>query len=266
MMNDFEMIVHQIPGKEDATIYLVFDVHLGSRECREQDFIEFINSIKDKPNTYVILGGDLLDNGTRNSLTNVFRATLSPSAQKREMAKILEPIRGQILCATDGNHERRNRDVDDAPILDIMSKLDLEHLYRPNMAFVKIQMGEQENANGNRSCSRYRPTYVFCVTHGSGGGALPGGIINRNERMGYALDGVDCLVVGHSHKPMISQPGKIVVDTHNNNVTIKPFKVVVATSWLDYGDYAMQKMLQPTSHALQTIRLSAFKKEMVVTM
>jgi hypothetical protein len=95
---------------------------------------------------------------------------------------------------------------------------------------------------------------------------LPGGVLNKNQRMGYALDGVDCLVVGHSHKPMISQPGKIVVDPRNNLVSVRPFKVVVATSWLEYGDYAMQKMLQPTSFAMQSIRLSAHTKELVVTM
>lgn len=263
MLSDFEMIVHQIPGKDDITIVPIYDVHLGSRECKEQEFIDFIDSIKDKPNVYVILGGDLIDNGTRNSITNIFRATMMPSAQKREMAKLLEPIRDKILCSVSGNHERRNRDVDDDPCYDIMAKLDLEQLHRENMAFLKVQLGKKA---GERGDSKYRPSYTFCITHGAGGGMLPGGVINRNERMGYALDGVDCLVVGHSHKPMISQPGKINVDNRNNKVSVVPFKVVVATSWLNYGDYAAQKMLQPTSHALQTIHLSAFKKEMVVTM
>ena len=95
---------------------------------------------------------------------------------------------------------------------------------------------------------------------------LPGATINRNERFGYALDGVDAVIVGHSHKPMMSQPGKIVVDKYNNKVSIVPFKVIVATSWLNYGDYAAQKMLLPSSHALQTLTLSAYKKEMVGTM
>ena len=267
MLPDFEMVVHQIPTKQDITIIPIYDVHLGSRECREQEFISFIDSIKDKDNVFVILGGDLIDNGTRNGITNVFRATMPPSAQKREMAKILEPIRDKILCSVSGNHERRSgKDADDDPVYDIMAKLDLEHLHRENMAFLKIQLGEQENDNGTRKAAKYRPTYTLCVTHGSGGGILPGATINRNERFGYALDGVDAVIVGHSHRPMISQPGKIVVDSRNNKVSIVPFKVIVATSWLDYGDYAMSKMLLPTSLAMQTVTLSAFHKEMVVTM
>lgn len=264
MLPDFEMVVHQIPTEKDITIVPIYDVHLGSRECMEKEFISFIDSIKDKDNVFVILGGDLIDNGTRNSVTNIFRATMSPSTQKREMAKILEPIRDKILCSVSGNHERRSgKDADDDPVYDIMAKLDIEDRHRENMCFLKIQLGK--NA-GTRGDSKYRPSYTICVTHGAGGGMLPGATINRNERFGYALDGVDAIIVGHSHKPMISQPGKIVVDKYNNKVSIVPFKVITATSWLNYGDYAAQKMLQPTSHALQTLTLSAYKKEMVVTM
>ena len=143
---------------------------------------------------------------------------------------------------------------------DIMCKLDLEHLYRENMAFVKIQMGK---LNGD---GRKNPTYCICVTHGSGGGILSGGTINRNERFGYVLDGVDALIVGHTHKPMISQPAKIVVDKFNNKISFKPFKVISSTAWLDFGGYAAQKMLIPSSHALQTMTLCGKRKDIVITM
>ena len=84
--------------------------------------------------------------------------------------------------------------------------------------------------------------------------------------MAFCCDGIDALIVGHSHKPMLSQPGKIVVDNRNNKVSVVLFKVISATSWLDYGDYAAQKMLTPSSHCIQKIRLSAKDKEMAVTM
>lgn len=78
----------------------------------------------------------------------------------------------------------------------------------------------------------------------------------------------DALLVAHSHKPMISQPNKILIDTHNNRVTVKPFKVIVASSWLSYGGYAVRKQLLPTSHAPQIITLSARhdRKKITVTM
>jgi calcineurin-like phosphoesterase family protein len=186
---------------------------------------------------------------------------MRPSEQKRLMAKMLEPLKGRILCAVSGNHERRSmKDADDEPTYDIMCKLDLEHLYRENLAFVKLRIGDQK---GNGSTN---PTYTLAVTHGAGGGALSGGTVNRNERFGYAIEGVDALIVGHSHKPIITQPAKLVVDHANNKISVKPFKVVVSTAWLGYGGYAAQKMLIPSSHSVQRICLAGKHKELTVTM
>ena len=232
----------------------------------EQKFIKFIKDIEDTPNVYLALGGDLIDNGTRSSVSNIFRATMAPSQQKKEMVNILRPVADRILCAVSGNHERRSgKDADDDPMYDIMAKLDIEDRYRENVAFVKIQLGQKYHKRGGRSGSDNRPTYTMAVIHGTGGGVLSGGVINRNERLGYSVDGIDIMLVGHSHKPIVSQPGKIVFDSRNNKVSIKPFKVISATSWLEYGGYAAQKMLLPTTHTLQLITLKGNKKDIVVT-
>ena len=155
---------------------------------------------------------------------------------------------------------RSGKDADDDPTYDIMCKLDIEHIYRENIAFLKIQMG---NVKGS---GKTNPTYMLTVTHGAGGGMLTGGSVNRNERFGYVVDGMDCLIVGHTHKPFVTQPSKIKIDTHNNKVSFKPFKVVSSTSWLKYGGYAAQKMLLPSSHAPQVITLCGDHKEIKVTM
>lgn len=267
MLSDFEMIVHEFPTGDDVTIIPIADVHLGAQECMEQEFISFIETVAGKPNTYIILCGDLLNNATKSSVSNIYEEVYRPSEAKRMMAKILEPVRDKILCSVTGNHERRSsRDVDDDPNYDILCKLDLEHLYRENMAFVKIQLGKQENESGTRTAGYQRPCYTLVVTHGSGGGILTGASINRNERFGYAVDNMDALISAHTHKPAVTQPGKIYIDTRNNRVCVKPFKVVTATSWLNFGGYAAQKMLLPSSHALQTLTLRGSHKEMVVTM
>ena len=249
-------------GGHDITVIPISDVHLGSPECMEQDFISFIDSVAKKPNVYLILGGDLIDNGTKSSVTNPFRATMPPSQQKKEMATILEPVRDRILCFVPGNHERRSgKDADDDPVYDIAAKLDLEDLYRENIAFVKIKMGKEGRSNGT-----YRPTYVITVVHGAGGGILTGGAVNRGERFGYVIDGMDALIVGHTHKPYTTQPGKIQIDPFNNKVSIKPFRVISSTSWLQYGGYAARQMLLPTTHCLNTLTLCGHHKEIIVTM
>lgn len=261
MLSDFEMITHKFPERPDLTIVPISDVHIGSSEQMWDEWESFCKRVLSKPDIYITLGGDLMNNGTRASVSNLFEETMRPRDQKRLLVEMLTPIKDRILCAVSGNHERRSgRDADEDPTYDILCKLDIENLYRENIAFVKIQMGEQ-NSNGKQN-----PTYMLVVTHGAGGGALTGGAVNRNERFGYAIDGADAIIVGHTHKPFITQPAKICIDKHNNNVTIKPFKVISSTSWLRYGGYAAQKMLAPTSHAVQTITLCGTKKEIIATM
>jgi UDP-2,3-diacylglucosamine pyrophosphatase LpxH len=263
MMSDFDMIVHAFP--EDVTIIPVADVHLGARECMERDFAAFLNWVKETENVYLVLCGDLINNGVKNSVTNIYEETLMPSQAKRLMANYLEPVRDRILAAVGGNHERRSsREVDDDITLDIMAKLDCEHLYRENLAFVKIQLGEKYHASGSLRKYKDRPTYCLAVAHGAGGG-MTGGAVNRNERFAYALENVDAVITGHTHRPAFTQPAKIHVDLHNNKVTVKPFRVITASSWLRYSGYPAQKLLTPTSFVKEALTLKAVNKEMVVT-
>ena len=262
MPRDFDMIVWKFPRNEDIHLHFIADVHLGAQEHMAAEWERFCASVLDDTNAYIILGGDLINNATRNSISNIFDETMRPREQKRVMAEMLLPLKDRILCALPGNHEGRSgKDADDDPMYDIMCKLDLEDYWRENIAFVKIQIGTP-NAQ-----SEHLNTYSLAVMHGSGGGILTGGIVNRNERFAYAIDGIDALLVGHSHKPAITQPGKILVDTRNNQVSMKPFKVITATSWLTYGSYAVKKQFLPTSHAPQVITLHAGKhKKLTVTM
>lgn len=259
MISDFELITHHFPDRNDITIYPISDVHLGAAEHMTREWELFCQRVKNEPNSYIILGGDLISNATRNSVSNIFEETMRPREQKKIMVTMLEPLRDKILCAVSGNHERRNRDVDNDITYDIMCKLDLEWVYRENIAFVKIQMGKP------RGDGKKNPTYILTVMHGSGGG-LTGGTVNKNERFGYVLDGADALIVGHTHKPYVTQPAKLKIDAQNNRASIKPFKVISMTSWMTYGGYAAQKMLLPTSHAPQTITLCGKRKLMTVTM
>lgn len=227
----------------------------------EAEWKAFCEKILSEPDSYITLGGDLINNATRSSVSNVFEEVYRPATQKKMMAEMLKPLRDKILCAVSGNHERRSvKDADDDPTFDILCKLDLEDIYRENIAFLKLQFGEQ-SANGN-----INPTYMIVVTHGAGGGMLTGGAVNRNERFGFVLDGCDALIVGHTHKPFVTQPSKIKIDSHNNKVSVRPFKVVSSTSWLEWGGYAAQKMLTPSSFAPQTMTLFGKQKKIQVTM
>lgn len=261
MISDFHIIQKRITKKADITIYPIADIHLGAAEHNESAWREFRTKIMKEENSYIILGGDLINNGIKSSVSNVYDETMRPREQKKLLVEMLSPLQDKILCAVSGNHERRSsREVDDDIIYDVMCKLDIEELYRENLAFLKIQFGTA------RSDGKVNPTYVICTTHGTGSGIMTGASVNKAEKFGYVLDGVDALIVGHNHKPWTTQPGKLKVDPHNNLVTVKPFKVLSCSSWLDYGGYAANKNLLPTTRTEQKLILCCKEKKMTVEM
>lgn len=261
MKDDFDIIVRRFPN-EDIRLYGFFDAHLAAKEHMEKEFIDCRDMILADKNAYVVLGGDLLNNAIKSSVSNVYEEVMRPREAKRIMTELLKPLaaEGRVICGTGGNHERRNRDCDDDIIYDIMAKLDIEDLYRENMCFVKLQFG------ASRGDGAKNPTYRIMVTHGAGGGALTGGAVNKAERFGGIIDGIDLMMVGHTHKPFITAPAKLVFDPYNNRVSVKPFRVVSLSSWLSYGGYAMQKMLLPAANLPQVVTLHGKRKKIEVTM
>ena len=64
MLHDLDLISHSFPG--DIDIFPISDVHLGAMEHAETEWQSFIKSVE-KSNAYLILAGDLLNNGVRTS-------------------------------------------------------------------------------------------------------------------------------------------------------------------------------------------------------
>lgn len=243
-MDDLKLITHTIASPQ-ITVIPVSDVHLGAIEHCKKEWSKFCDMIKNTPDTYITLGGDLINNSIRTSVANPFDEVMRPKDQKKRMVEYLEPIRDRILCAVSGNHEARSmKDADTDITYDIMAKLDLEDLYRENAAFVKLSLGQRYDGS-----KKANTTFILCVTHGAGGGIYTGATVNRNERFANVIEGVDCFFVGHSHKGTVSRPTKLVVNSNTNVISVKPITVVSSESWLNYGGYAMRKMLLPSESA-----------------
>ena len=253
MRKDTEMIPHRFDS--DIVIYPIADVHFGAAEHNFEAWFSVCKEILAQDNAYIVLNGDLINNATRSSVSNIFEETLRPREQKKAMVEMLTPLRDRILCITSGNHERRSiKDADDDPTYDIACKLDLEDLYRQNIAFLNIGIGKRTDTGGANQ------SYRIAVTHGAGGGIYTGATVNRNERFGNIVDGLDCLIVGHTHKGTVSRPGKLYIDAANNQIVQRDFLVVSCVSWMEYGGYAAQKMLLPAAHSQpQKLLLKAYQ-------
>lgn len=245
MKNDMQMIIRDFPG--EIAVYAVADIHYGAILHNEAGWERFCNQILQEPNAYLILHGDLINNSVRGSVgTGVFE-DIRPSEQKNRMAEMLRPLQERILCMVPGNHEARSsKDTDDCPLYDIACRIDCEDIYRENAAFLSLRIGKRNNsekANSNQS-------YKFAVVHGSGGGTLTGGGVNKAENFARNFENLDCLVVGHVHKGFVTRPQKLVLDGRNGRVVKRDILVVSAVSWMNYGGYALQKMLNPSANSV----------------
>ena len=230
LLDDFTPIIHELPGCT-TKIYAIADVHIGAAEADLDGFERFINRVASEDNAYIVVCGDVINNGIRsaNCPTNIYAETMPPQAQVDKAIEMLKPVAHKILGAVSGNHENRTRKaVDLDPMLTIMTHLRIEHLYRRHMAFMRIKL-----RNGG-----IHDTYAILLTHGKSE--------NKKKRFDYAIEGVDAIIHGHTHSGLIGKNAKLVLSS-NNVVKVKPFISLTATSWLNYGGYASEAMYLPQS-------------------
>lgn len=220
-------------------IYPVSDLHVGSMEFNEGAFIKLSREILSEENRYVVIVGDMTDNGIKSSVTNIYDATMTPSEQRKYAADLLYPLKDRVLCGVSGNHEYRSRkETDTDPMQLIMERLNLEHLFRADIAFLHIKCGERTSTHDRP------PSYCVGVTHGAGGGMLLGSGLNKAEPFAIAL-GVDLLITGHTHRPMTAPSVRYECDKQKGVMVPREIRLMIATGWLTYGGYPTRKMLKP---------------------
>lgn len=226
MHSDFDVIIHRLPGRT-IRVWAVADVHIGSRECDLEGFSHFLRHLGE--DDYIVLCGDIINNGIKDSLTNVYEETMPPSCQIEKAVELLTPVKDKILGAVGGNHcARSRRSVDLDPMYSIMLMLQIGHLYRTNFAMLRIIL-----ANGNT-----KSRYALMLIHGK--------TENKKRQFAYAVEGVDAIISGHTHNGIVEKPARLVF-TSRNNVVVKPLVSLTATSWLSYGGYAAAALYRPAA-------------------
>lgn len=248
MRKDFDLITHKLDSELPyINIYPIGDLHIGSPEFEEGVLKKWSDKVENDNRSKIVIVGDMVDNALKDSKTDAFKAKMRPQDQKRELQRVLEPFRDKILGAVGGNHEDRSmRASDSCPLYDVMCKLDLEDLYRENMAFIKVNLGQRTK---DRQVS-----YSIVLAHGNSR--------NKTENFSYAIDGMDVFVTGHTHQPTNRFPAKIVIDAHNEVVRMVPFTHIVVPSMQRYGGYALKGMYMPQNNTkIPVITLMGDSKE-----
>ena len=224
MLDDFILINHKFDKNTKLNIYPLGDVHIGSKECDLELLKQWIEMVKNDPNGYVVIVGDMMNMGLKNSKSNVYEEKLSPMEQKELCYELLNPIAQKILAGCSGNHEYRSvRETGTNPLYDVFCRLRIEDRYRENACFLKLTVGK----NG-----RNPNTYGVVLTHGSSK--------NKDLTWTYAIDGCDCFISGHTHLGTHQPCGKIRMDLTHNKVKTVGYQHIVVIPFQSYGGYAIR--------------------------
>lgn len=229
MLDDFILIESNYIDKDHLNVYPLGDVHIGSKEFDLDLFYEWRKQVEDDPNGVVVIVGDMMNMGLKNSKSNVYEEKLSPLEQKELCYELLKPIEDKIIGGCSGNHEyRQNKEVGTNPLYDVFCRLRKEDRYRENACFIKLTVGKH---CGNPN------TYGVVLTHGKSKA--------KDELWTYGVDGCDCFISGHTHLGTHQPLGKIRMDLSHDKVKTVGYQHVVVLPFQRYGGYAIRGKYMP---------------------
>ena len=233
------------------------DLHIGDSQCDYKLVLERIEYIKNTPNVYCILDGDLMDTAIASSIGDTYAANLQPMEQLKHCEKIFEPIKDKILTVLSGNHENRVYKSDGLDLTEIMcDQLGIPERYSPTTALVFLRFGKSSGKTHNRP-----QIYTIYATHGSGGGRREGGKVNRLADLASIVD-ADIYIHGHTHLPLIFKEAFFRVSASNSSVALVDKLFINTAAHLNYGGYGDKAGFKPTSKSTPIIYLNGIKKEM----
>ena len=238
------------------------DEHLGDEHSDLKRLLGRIEYVKNTPNAYCILNGDIIDNATKTSIGDTYTQVFNPMEQLAKAVEIFEPLKDKILCITHGNHENRTYKKEGINLSCLMAnQLGLADRYTPTSACMFIRFGEQSRGHKetNGSGKIRKICYTMYVLHGSGGGRKEGAKAIRLADMASIID-TDIYIHSHTHLPMVMKQAFHRIDTSNSAVALVDKLFVNTAANLKYGGYGEAGAFKPSSKDTPIIYLSGTKK------
>lgn len=175
---------------EFVELHMFADEHIGDDHSDIKRIIERIEYVKNTPNAYCILNGDIMDNATKTSIGDTYTQVFSPMEQLTKAVELFTPIKEKILCITHGNHENRTYKKEGINLSRLIAEqLGLGDRYTPTSALLFIRVGEStRRKESNGSGQRRQICYTIYALHGSGGGRKEGAKAIRLADMASIVD------------------------------------------------------------------------------
>ena len=246
---------------ESIELHTFADEHIGDEQSDFKRLLQRIEYVKNTPNAYCILNGDLIDNATKTSIGDTYTQVFSPMEQLKKAVEMFAPLKEKILCITHGNHENRSYKKEGLNISCLIAKqLGIEDRYTPTSATIFIRVGEStKGRESNGSGLKRKICYTLYVLHGSGGGRKEGAKAIRLADMASIID-TDIYIHSHTHLPMVMKQAFHRIDTANSAVALVDKLFVNTAANLNYGGYGEAGAFKPSSKDTPVIYLSGTKK------
>lgn len=235
----------------------ISDTHIGDPLLDLKLLKQTIKEIKDEPNTYTIINGDILNTALKNSKSDVYRDIMTPDEQIDKACEYFEEISDKILVYHGGNHERRTAKEAGIDISKhIAERLGIEDRYAKDMWYLFLQFGK---------CRRGREVqYTIAGYHGSAGGRKSGGKINRLKDMSSIIL-ADLYIMSHAHEKIITDGLIFVPDEQHKILVEKELNYLLTNSFLRYGDYGAAGGYTPNNTSTTEAILDGKIKRFVIS-
>jgi predicted phosphodiesterase len=213
-------------------LYPIGDIHFGHPSCDTEKLRRFIDYIEQEENAFILLTGDLIENGTRHSLgRSVYEQLISPEVQIEGIVRLFAPVWDRIIGVLSGNHEERTDNLAGFNPARIIAQR-LRAAYFPTCAYFDIWVGEHK--------------LELFATHGYGTARFPYTRLKNIMDYNRFID-ADVYVIGHFHDLNTLRDCRIVKDAESVRLLLKKRYYVVAGSFLKYFDtYAERRGFYPT--------------------
>lgn len=247
---------------KDLEILPVADYHWADPNSDHDKILADIKYIKEHPNVYCVLNGDLMDCAIASSIGDTYGATLSPMDELKVCMELFAPIADKILCVVPGNHEARHYRTNGIDLTELMCRqLGIEDRFSPTTAILFVRFGR---LNSEKDGHHRKACYTVYVSHGSGGGRKEGGKIQRLVDLSTIVD-ADVYICGHTHLPATLKDGFARPCVANSSVAYCTRLYVNTSAKLNYGGYGDTQGFKVPCTDTPIIWLNGERKEMRAT-
>ena len=262
-----DVITADLPRDLDhIEVHVLSDWHIGDLNCKMSEIEAEIEEIRSTRNAYCICNGDLINNATKASVSDMYAETMTPQEQIDTLCEMLDPIKDKILMITRGNHEQRTQresGIDLSAVIATM--LGCIERYSQDGGMLFVRFGRQSEGHKDYRGDVRRQSYTMYVTHGTGGGRKEGAKAIRLADMAAIVD-ADIYVHSHTHLPMVMKQAFFRVNLQKRMVDSVEKLFVNSGAKLGYGGYGQAKEFKPNSTASPVILLNGTRREIGIRM